>query len=114
MKLTRAEPFFAGVWAGSAPLLVWAGHFAASYVAVAVVCMGAVNAGTAEPPALRWGLAAITALAGITLAAMLWRACAPAPDTPCLQLVRRVCTALSLIGVAWTGVPIAMLPACAA
>jgi hypothetical protein len=113
MKLARGAPFFAGVWAGSAPLLVWALHFAFCYVAVAVMCTSAVNAGLDEPRALHGSLAAATALAFVTLAAMLWRTRSPAPQASYLQLMRRVASTLALIGVAWMGVPMAMLPACA-
>lgn len=113
MKLERAASFFGGVWAGMAPLLVWAAHFAFCYVAVAVMCAGAVEAGIGEPRALRWLLAAATVLALAALAAMLWHARRPDSRAPYLQLMRRVGSTLALIGVAWMGVPMAMLPTCA-
>jgi hypothetical protein len=112
MKLARGAHFFAGVWAGMAPMLVWALHFAVSYVAVAVMCASAVRSGAGEPEALRWSLVAATALAVWVLAAMLWHARASAPESTYVQIVQRVGATLSLIGVAWSGVPLAMLPVC--
>jgi hypothetical protein len=108
MKTTRAAPFFAAVWTGTAPLLVWGLHFAASYVAVAVACAGA----TPNPAALRAWLAAATALAALALAMMLWRSLSSARRSGHARYVRCVCAALSLVGVAWAGVPIALLPVC--
>jgi hypothetical protein len=113
MKRVRAASFFGGVWAGMAPLLVWAAHFAFCYVAVAVMCAGAVQAGIGEPRALRWWLVVATVLGLAALAAMLWRARRPDARSPWLQLMRRMGSTLALIGVAWMGVPMAMLPACA-
>lgn len=113
MKLTPSAPFFAGVWAGGAPLLVWAVHFAVCYVAVAVACAGAVKAGAGEPGTLRWALAAATVVAAVVLAAMLWRSRSSATHSPYPQIVQRVGAVLALIGIVWVGVPLAMLPACA-
>ena len=113
MKPDRAAPFFAGVWAGTAPMLVWASHFAGSYVGAAVVCASAVKSGAGEPDALRRWLIAATALALIALATMLWRSRTRSAQAAYVQMVRRACATLALIGVAWTGVPLALMPACA-
>lgn len=110
MRLTPPAPFFTAVWAAGAPLLAWAAHFAFSYVAVAAVCTRASISGAGEPGALRWWLAAATAIAIGALAVMLWRP--RSASAPQVQLVRRVCAVLSLIGVAWVGVPLSMLPLC--
>jgi hypothetical protein len=105
MKRTPPAPFFAGVWAGMAPLMVWAAHFAFGYVAVAVACVGAPP----DPQVLRAVLLGATALAFVWLAAMLCRA---SSLDGYAQLMRRVGALLSLIGVAWSGVPMVLLPAC--
>ncbi|MBL0726567.1 hypothetical protein [Piscinibacter sp. HJYY11] len=105
MKQTPAAPFFTGVWAGMAPLVVWAAHFAFGYVAIAVACVGAPP----DPQGLRAVLLGATALAFLVLAAMLWRASSLNGHA---QLMRRVGALLSLIGVAWSGVPVVLLPAC--
>lgn len=106
MKQTPAASFFAGVWAGMAPLVVWAAHFAFSYVAVAVACVGAPP----DPTVLRAVLLAATALAFVVIAALLWRA--PSSLGGYAVLARRVSAVLSLIGVAWSGVPMLLLPVC--
>lgn len=113
MTRVPAAPFFAGVRAGMAPLIVWVLHFAACYVAVAVACTQSA-AGLGDLPALRAGLVAATVLALVTLVAMLWRASAAQKESHFDLLARRVCAALALVGVAWSAVPMAMLATCTA
>lgn len=105
--------FFAGVRAGMAPLLVWALHFAACYVAVAVACTLSPGR-TLDIPVLLACLVAATVLALVTLVVMLWRARAAPSDGHFDRLIRRVCAALALVGVAWSAVPMAMLATCTA
>ena len=112
MTRLPTSSFFAGVWVGMAPLLVWALHFAACYVAVAVACTS--TPANPELPMLRTWLIAATAVALVTLVAMLWRARASRPAGRFDLLARRVCAALALVGVAWSVVPMLVLTTCTA
>jgi hypothetical protein len=102
-------------WA-TAPLLVWAAHFAALYGIVAAQCSPA--AAHAEPSlALLW---VVSALAVGACAALLWRArqaLAPhasprAPQTSLAQLAQAASALLALAAIAWTSVPLLLLGGC--
>lgn len=114
MTHDRAASFFAGAWAVSAPLLVWALHLAASTLAVTLMCAAAVKAGSGGSEGLRMGLLAGTMLAVAALAALLWSARAKAGSVSFLRVLQCVCIALAMVAVLWTGVPLWMLPACPA
>ena len=115
MPLPRS-PFFAGVRAASAPLLLWALHFALCYVAVAAGCTAIAHGASLTPAALRLALvvAAVLALAlGGWLVWRAWRACL-AGDGDLLPKARFACALMAWIAIVWTGVPLALLPACSA
>ena len=113
--MKRAAPFFPAAARASLPLWLWALHFAFCYVAVAVGC----RAGWQHPGAaglsplqglLGWGSAA--ALGGaVVLLVHAWRHRATAPGA-LLARVRSVVAALALIGIAWTSIPLLLLPTC--
>lgn len=100
---------FAGVWAATAPLAVWALHFAFSYVAVAALC---TRAAANTPPALMPLLVTGTAVALLTLALWTWRAMRASPEPTLIRTVRRTSALLALLGVAWTAVPFTLLVPC--
>lgn len=113
----RRFPFFAGTWSGSAPLLLWALHFAFCYGAVAVGCTAILHGGawlTAEQLRLLMGGATVLALALGAL--LLWRAFAAGRQVGgrLLPRVRLLGALMALVGMAWTGLPLALLPACGA
>jgi hypothetical protein len=114
MTATRpASSFFAGVRAASAPLLLWAAHFAFCYLAVAVVC--ASDAPSMAAPQLRLWLAAGTALAtaaGAWLLLRAWRLDRREPGGGLLPKVRLVAAVLALVAMLWIGMPQALLPVC--
>jgi hypothetical protein len=90
---------------GGAPLLVWALHFFASYVLVALLCCRAGDA------TLRGVLFAASAAALAAIVALLVRR--PPADRPLLRAARLGGGVLALVGVAWTTLPMALLPPCA-
>ncbi|CAN7335414.1 hypothetical protein [Rhizobacter sp. LjRoot28] len=104
------DGLFAGVWSATAPLAVWALHFAFSYVAVAAMCTRAV---AAAPPSLMPMLVGVTVIALLVLAVWTWRALRSTSDPTLIRTVRRTCALLALLGVAWTAVPLALLVPCA-
>lgn len=89
------------------PLAVWAAHFLFCYAAVAVAC----QRGLGSPRAV---LLAASLLAAVVLAAMAWRAYrglrAAPRSTRCA--VRFGAAVLALVAVAWTTLPVPLLPAC--
>lgn len=98
-------------WRGTAPLLVWAAHFAFCYVLVAAQCSPALFDGTAPR---RWVLLAACALALGACAWMLWRAARPLGEAASLREWAAALSALlALAGVAWTSLPVLMLDGCA-
>lgn len=100
---------FAGVWAATAPLAVWASHFAFSYVAVAALC---TRAGATTPPSLMPMLVGVTLIALLVLAVWTWRAMRSTSEPTLIRTVRRTCALLALLGVAWTAVPLTVLLPC--
>ncbi len=96
--------FWRAVWAGAAPLLVWALHFALCYVSVSLVCTPAAY----PVPFNESGVRAL--LGGSTVAALLiewllWRAASASwRDNQGLQAAVSGTTALlSAVAIAWTG-----------
>lgn len=113
----RRFPFFAHTWAGSAPLLLWALHFAFCYGAVAVGCTALLNGGAPLTAGqLRLLLGGATVLALALGALLLWRAlrAGGGPGSRLLPRVRLLSALLALVGMAWTGLPLALLPVCGA
>ena len=111
------DGFFAGLRTGAAPLLLWAAHFAFCYVAVAVGCTAALQDGGAVTPGLvRVLLALATAAALAGAGALLWRACRPAARAQgeLLPVLRRGVALLALVAITWTGLAVALVPACGA
>jgi len=112
---TARSPFFAGVWAGLLPLLVWALHFAFCYTATAAGCVALLRheaAFTAE------GLSALlggaTALAAVAECLLLLHACRGVRRAPrdLLPAVRLAGALIALVGILWAGLPVALLPPC--
>ena len=110
-----ASPFLAGVWAGVAPLLLWAAHFAFCYLAVAVGCVDVLgNSPFLSALQLRLLLVAGSVLAlasGLWLLRHAWGA-AHAQPASLLAKVRLVGAGLALVAMAWGSVPLALLPLC--
>lgn len=105
------ERFFRKLLRGTLPLLVWAAHFAASYVLVAAQCS---PAGYAPGHPQRLPLAAMTVLALGICAALAWRGRrtlggAPAP---LLERAATLTAWLSFVGIAWTAVPMWFIDSC--
>ena len=108
-------PFLAGTWAGIAPLLLWALHFAFCYVGVAIGCTAILRHGASGgTTGLRMVLAIGTVAAAAGVGWMLWRGCRAirAGDGDLMPRVRLLGALLALIAIVWTGVPLAMLPVC--
>lgn len=100
------ERFWPRLLQGTAPLLVWAGHFTFCYLFAASGCTPGSGADW------RWGL-----LLGITLLALgacgwlLWRACRQR-GTGLLALARLGTGWLALVAVAWGGLTLLAAGAC--
>lgn len=82
-------------WHGGAPLLLWAAHFAVSYVL-----------GCHAP------LLALSLLAMGACAWMLWRAAPLREEARLLDWARGGGAALALLGIAWTTLPLLLLGGC--
>ncbi len=113
MTFRQLAPFFSAVWMASTPLLLWALHFWFCYFAVAVVCTSAMHGGAMDPAALRWVLVATTIAAIAMLAALLWRDLARSEAGSIVGVARQLTALIALVGIAWAGVPLALLPVCA-
>jgi hypothetical protein len=118
--MTRAggrSPFFAGVFAVTAPLMLWSFHFAFCYVAVAIGCTDIAHDGGPDSitqTQLRLLLIGGTALALGLGAWLVVRACRSAAGGfgDLLPKVRLACAALALVAMVWTALPLALLPVC--
>ena len=91
-----------------APLLVWAAHFFFCYAWTAVVCERGGDPGVA--------LVVASVLAAGAAVALLMRAlrplCGARPPVRLIVWVHFALAALALAAIAWTCVPILMLPMC--
>ena len=112
------ESFWSGFAHACLPLAIWAGHFFASYVFVAVGCRAGLDTRTVLGiPLLSLGLMAATLLA---LAALAWvllhpgraRTAASSSKDAVATSFRRGAAGLSLVAVAWTAVPVLLLRSC--
>ena len=113
------DHFFDGAWQGVWPLLVWASHFAFSYLLVALGCIAGLDAARwAGVPIITWILLSVSAAALVGLgwlaatSARGLRSAMPRHDT--LAGVRAGAALLAWIGVLWTTLPIVVLPVCSA
>ena len=109
-----SSTFAGATWRGAMPLGIWALHFSACYVGIAVGC----NAGWQRStwlgvPSLQASLALLTLLALSAAGALVWQACRDAAGSRALLPAVRALTALlTLVGIAWSSVPLWLLPLC--
>lgn len=108
------ERFFRKLMRGTLPLLVWAAHFAGSYVLVAAQCS---PAGFAPGHPHRLPLALMTVAALAICAALAWRArhtfTRGGERTALLDWAAALTALLAFAGVAWTSVPLWFVDSCA-
>ena len=107
------ESFWSGFLHACLPLAIWAGHFFASYVFVAVGCRAGLDTRfLLGLPLLNLALMAATLLA---LVALAWILLHPG-DTRSKDAVgaafRRGAAGLSLVAVTWTALPVLLLRSC--
>lgn len=112
----RRAPFFGESMRTSAPLWLWAAHFAFCYVVVAIGCdAGWHRIEWAGRSTLQWTLATASVAAIAAGAALLlagWRHARDDAHRGLAARVRVLVAALSLTGIAWTAAPAVLLPAC--
>ena len=101
------EPFFRPLWKGSAPLVVWAVYFFAAYAFVAAGC------GTALQPFLRTGLLAAGALALVAIGWLMLRQRGRGSLHRLSGAAQIGSGLLACIGIAWTTLPLLLVPVCA-
>jgi hypothetical protein len=114
------DGFWIGLVHACLPLAIWAAHFFGSYVFVAVGCHAGLDTRNfAGIPLLTLGLAGATVIALLALAWILLQPSrlraasgAGSGDGPIGAAFRRGAAGLSLVAVAWTGVPVVLLRAC--
>ena len=107
------ERFFRKLIRGTLPLLVWAAHFAGSYVLVAAQCS---PAGFAPGNPHRLPLALMTLVALAICAALAWRArrtFGGGEQTALLDMAAALTALLAFAGIAWTSVPMWFVDSCA-
>lgn len=101
-----SESFFGRIWAGSAPLVIWAVHFFAAYAVVAAGC------GSTLQPYLRPGLLGAGALALAAIAWLLWRRRRTGTLHRLVSAAQIGSGVLACIGIAWTTLPLLLVPVC--
>ncbi|THC42824.1 hypothetical protein [Massilia sp. Mn16-1_5] len=107
------ERLFGKLMRGTLPLLVWAAHFAGSYVLVAAQCS---PAGFAPGNPHRLPLALMTLAALAICAALAWRArraFGGDEHTALLDWAAALTALLGFAGIAWTSVPLWFVDSCA-
>jgi hypothetical protein len=108
------ERFFRKLIRGTLPLLVWAAHFAGSYVLVAAQCS---PAGFAPGSPHRLPLALMTVVALAICAALAWRGrhtlSGGNEETALLDWAAALTALLAFAGIAWTSVPLWFVESCA-
>ena len=108
-----AERFFRKLIRGTLPMLVWAAHFAGSYVLVAAQCS---PAGFAPGSPHRLPLALMTIVALAICAALAWRARSTFTggdeQTALLDWAAALTALLAFAGIAWTSVPLWFVESC--
>ena len=100
------ESFFRRLWTSSAPLVIWAVHFFAAYAVVAAGC------GTSLQPFLRTGLLAAGAVAVAAIAWLLWHQRSARTLHRLGGAARVGSGVLAGIGIAWTTLPLLLVPVC--
>jgi len=111
----RKEHFFARMWRGILPMLVWILHFAFCYGLAAAQC---------TPAGLRPGGPDLRLLGGATVVALLvcawlaWRGRAvlvrhSGREHGLLDWIAFIGALLALVAVAWNGVPLLLVDGCA-
>jgi len=107
------ERFFRKLIRGTLPMLVWAAHFAGSYVLVAAQCS---PAGFAPGSPHRLPLALMTMVALAICAALAWRARSTFiggdEQTALLDWAAALTALLAFAGIAWTSVPLWFVESC--
>ena len=107
------DRFFSKLIRGTLPLLVWAAHFAGSYVLVAAQCS---PAGFAPGSPHRLPLALMTLVALAICAALAWRARSTFTggdeQTALLDWAAAITALLAFAGIAWTSVPLWFVESC--
>jgi hypothetical protein len=109
------EHFFLRTFNATAPLLLWAIHFFGAYIFTAMSCATKlVHVVWSERPAIGWLLAAWTFLA---MALVLWLLLRAVLDykksqSALMSGARFGCALLGAIGIAWTSIPLFILPVC--
>ena len=107
------ERFFRKLIRGTLPMLVWAAHFAGSYVLVAAQCS---PAGFAPGSPQRLPLALMTVVALAVCAALAWRARGTLSrgndETALLDWAAALTALLAFAGIAWTSVPMWFIESC--
>ncbi len=108
------ERFFGKLIRGTLPLLVWAAHFAGSYVLVAAQCS---PAGFAPGSPHRLPLVLMTTVALAICAALAWRERRTLgggnEETALLDWAAALTALLGFAGIAWTSVPMWFVQSCA-
>ena len=93
--------------------LVWGAHFLVVYGSESLLC--GVSGGVARHLTLVLAATAAAVAALLAVSALNWRRAAALQDYPATDFVDRLAAALGftgLLGVTWTALPAAFLPAC--
>ena len=106
----KPASFFGGSLRASAPLWVWAAHFAFCYVAVAIGCDAGWDVSTLRLTLAAGSGVAIAAAALSTVS--VWRNARRAAHRGLAARVGLLAATLALPGIAWTALPVLLLPAC--
>jgi hypothetical protein len=109
------DHFFRDSVDASAPLLLWALHFFAVYIFVALACGSTlVDAQLFGYPLIKSVSLLLSLLAILLVAGLLWRAiflCRQRPQ-PLLSLARLGFAMLGALGIVWTTIPMLVLESC--
>ncbi len=108
-----ASPLRHAMWQGSRPWLIWALHFFACYVLLALGCdQGwgmAQEHGTAP---LRWSLLLLTALAMMGAGLCVYSGCKSVHQASMLPVIQALSGALAMLAIVWTAVPLWLQALC--
>lgn len=97
------------VWQASAPLIIWAAHFALCYGVVATECSPALARQQLSIGFLLWASAFSIGACGW----MLWRARSVLEQaTNLARLAQAGSAVLALAGIVWTSIPLLLLDGC--
>jgi hypothetical protein len=111
------DHFFRDSVDASAPLLLWALHFFAVYIFVALACGSTLaDAQLAGYSMIKTVSLLLSMIAILLVAGLCWRAillCRQRPQQ-LLSLARLGCAMLGAIGIIWTSVPMLILASCQA